>query len=162
MNRAQETSANGQRLVPRHRCLSVLRDARGVTVIEFAIVAPVLLAMVFGILKFGTAMNHQMVLTNAAAKGAMTLALSRGTSTPYATTTTAVTSAAPSLTAGQITITVKVNGVACATDAACSTILVSGHPALVKATYPCDLTVMGVNYKPGGCILSAETAQMVQ
>lgn len=142
--------------------MNVLRDARGVTAIEFAIVAPVLLAMVFGILQFGIAMNHQMVLTNAAAKGAMTLALSRGTSTPYATTTTAITSAAPSLTAGQITITVKVNGTACATDAACSTILVSGHPALVKATYPCDLTVMGVNYAPNGCTLSAETAQLVQ
>jgi Flp pilus assembly protein TadG len=162
VNRAHGLSENGQRLVPRHRRLSVLRDIRGVTAIEFAIVAPVLLVMVFGILKFGTAMNHQMVLTNAAAKGAMTLALSRGTSTPYATTTTAVTSAAPSLTAGQISITVKVNGVACTSDAACSTILVSGQPALVKATYPCDLTVMGVNYKPGGCTLTAETAQLVQ
>ena len=135
---------------------------RGVTAIEFAVVAPILLAMVFGILQFGTAMNHQMVLTNAAAKGAMTLALSRGTSTPYVTTTTAVTSAAPSLTAANITITVKVNGVACTTDSGCSSILVSGQPALVRATYPCDLTVMGVNYKPGGCTLSAETAQMVQ
>ena len=50
---------------------------------------------------------------------------------------------------------------ACASDAACSTILVSGQPALVKATYPCDLTVMGVNYAPS-CTLKAETAQLVQ
>lgn len=162
MKRAHELSKESQRLVPRPPRMNVLRDVRGVTAIEFAIVAPVLLAMVFGILQFGIAMNHQMVLTNAAAKGAMTLALSRGTATPYATTTTAITSAAPSLTAGQITITVKVNGTACTTDAGCSTILVSGHPALVKATYPCDLTVMGVNYAPNGCTLSAETAQLVQ
>lgn len=142
--------------------MSVFRDIRGVTAIEFSIIAPVLLVMVFGILQFGIAMNHHMVLTNAAAKGAMTLALSRGTATPYATTTSAITSAAPSLTAGQISITVKVNGVACASDAACSTILVSGQPALVKATYPCDVTVMGVNYAPSGCTLKAETAQLVQ
>lgn len=142
--------------------MSVLRDTRGVTAIEFAIVAPILLAMVFGILQFGIAMNHHMVLTNAAAKGAMTFALSRGTSTPYATTTAAIASAAPSLTAGQISITVKVNGVACTSDASCSSILVSGQPALVKATYPCDLTVMGVNYAPNGCTLKAETAQLVQ
>lgn len=142
--------------------MSVFRDVRGVTAIEFSIIAPVLLVMVFAILQFGIAMNHHMVLTNAAAKGAMTLALSRGTATPYATTTSAITSAAATLTADQISITVKVNGVACASDAACSTILVSGQPALVKATYPCDVTVMGVNYAPSGCILKAETAQLVQ
>lgn len=152
----------GQRLVPRHRRVNVLRDTSGVSALEFAILAPIFLTMVFGMLQFGIAMNQKMVLTNAAAKGAMTLALSRGTPTPYATTTTAITSAAPSLTAGQISITVKVNGVACASDAACTTILVSGQPALVRATYPCDLTVMGVNYAPGGCTLSAETAQLVQ
>jgi Flp pilus assembly protein TadG len=161
VNRIQGLTDIGQRLVPRCRCLSVLRDVRGVTAIEFAIVAPILLVMVFGILQFGIAMNQHMVLTNAAAKGAMTFALSRGTATPYATTTSAITSAAPSLTAGQISITVKVNGVACASDAACSTLLVSGQPALVKATYPCDLTVMGVNYAPS-CTLKAETAQLVQ
>jgi len=142
--------------------MRIFRDVRGVSAIEFAILAPVFLTMAFGTLQFGIVMNHYMVLTNAAAKGAMTFALSRGTSTPYATTTTAVTSAAPGLTAGQISITVKVNGTACATDADCSTILVAGQPALVKATYPCDLTVMGVNYAPNGCTLSAETAQMVQ
>ena len=56
----------------------------------------------------------------------------------------------------------KVNGVACTTDSTCSAILVVGQPALVKTTYPCNLTVMGINYAPGGCTLSAETAQMVQ
>jgi len=130
--------------------------------IEFAILAPVFLVMTFGTLKFGVAMNHYMVLTNAAAKGAMTLALSRGTTTPYVSTTTAVTAAAPGLTAASITITVKVNGTACTTDSGCSSILVAGQPALVKATYPCDLTVMGVNYAPSGCTLTAQTAQMVQ
>jgi Flp pilus assembly protein TadG len=139
----------------------IFRDAKGVTAIEFALLAPVFLTMLFGTLKFGIAMNDYMVLTNAAAKGAMTLALSRGTTTPYTSTTTAVTAAAPGLTVGSITITVKVNGTACTTDTGCSTILVAGQPASVRATYPCDLTVMGVNYA-SGCTLSAETAQMVQ
>jgi hypothetical protein len=106
-------------------------------------------------------MSHYMILTNAAAKGAMTLALSRGTTTPYASTTSAVTTAAPSLTVGSITITVSINGTACTTDAGCSTLLVAGQPALVTATYPCDLTVMGYNYA-SGCTLTASTAQMVQ
>ena len=144
--------------------MRIFRDVGGVSAIEFAFLAPVFLTMTFGTLKFGVAMNHYMVLTNAAAKGAMTLALSRGTTTPYASTTTAVTAAASGLTVGSITITVSVNGNACTTDADCSTKLTAavGQAALVRATYPCDLTVMGVNYAPSGCTLSAQTAQMVQ
>jgi hypothetical protein len=40
--------------------------------------------------------------------------------------------------------------------------MVAGQTALVKATYPCNLTVMGHNYAPNGCNLSAQTAQMIQ
>ena len=143
--------------------MRIFRDARGVSAIEFAILAPVFLTMTFGTLKFGIAMNDYMVLTNAAAKGAMTLALSRGNTTPYTATTTAVTAAAPGLTTASITITVTVAGTACTTDTDCQTRLTAnvGQPALVRATYPCDLTVMGFNYATG-CTLTAETAQMVQ
>ena len=69
--------------------------------------------------------------------------------------------AAANLASASITTTVKVNGTACTTDSGCSTLLVAGATALVKTTYPCDLKVMGVNYKPN-CILSAQSAQMVQ
>ena len=148
--------------VSARRCIArVLQDVRGVTAIEFAIVAPVLLTMTLGIFQFGIAMNHYLVLTNAAGKGAVTLALSRGTATPYTTTTTAVTNAAASLVAGSITVTVSVNGTTCATNSACSALLTAGQAATVVATYPCDLTVMGINYKPG-CTLTAQSAQMVQ
>jgi hypothetical protein len=41
-------------------------------------------------------------------------------------------------------------------------LLVVGQTAVVKATYPCHLTVMGHNYAPNGCNLSAQTAQMIQ
>jgi Flp pilus assembly protein TadG len=157
------TSAQqGRRIAGRRRLVRMSRDVRGVSAIEFAIAAPVMLATGIGMLKFGVAMFHYLLLTNAAAQGALTLALSRGTSTPYTSTTTSIANAAPSLTPGQITTTVKINGVACATDSGCSTALVAGQTALVKVTYPCDLTVMGINYKPGGCTLSAQTAQMVQ
>jgi hypothetical protein len=40
--------------------------------------------------------------------------------------------------------------------------MVAGQTAIVKATYPCDLTVMGHNYAPSSCNLSAQTAQMIQ
>ena len=147
------------------RCLErlayVLPDRRGVTILEFAIAAPVMLALAIGTFKFGAAMMHQVVLTNAAAQGATTLALSRGTATPYTSTTTAISNAASSLTTASITTTVTINGSACSTNTACSALMTAGVTAVVRTTYPCDLSVMGINYK-SSCTISAQTAQMVQ
>jgi Flp pilus assembly protein TadG len=143
------------------RLVRLLADVRGVSAIEFAIAAPVIMAMGTGILKFGVAMSQYMMLTNASAQGAMTLAMSRGAATPYASTITAITNAAPSLTSASITKTVRVAGTACTTDSACSALLAAGATALVITSYPCDLTVMGFNFK-SGCTLSVQSAQMVQ
>jgi Flp pilus assembly protein TadG len=118
--------------------------------------------IVTGVFQFGLAMNQYLNLTNAVAQGALTLALSRGTTTPYTATTAAIGSAAPNLAAANTTITVRINGTACTTNATCSAALIAGQPALVRATYPCNLTVMGVNYAPSGCTLSAQTTQMIQ
>ena len=137
-------------------------DSTGVSAIEFAIISPVLLTILLGIFQFGSAMNDYLVLTNAAAKGALTIALGRGTATPYTTTISAITAAAPNLTAANITTTVTINGTACSSDAACTTPLVAGVSAVVLTTYPCNLTVMGVDYAPHGCTMRAQTAQMVQ
>ena len=136
-------------------------DRRGASLVEFAIGLPVLLAIGLGMLKFGVAMSQYVMLTNAASSGATALALARGTTTPYSTATTAITNAAPSLTAGSITTTVRINGTACTTNSGCAALLTAGATAQVTTTYPCDLSVMGVNYK-AGCTLSAQSAQMVQ
>jgi Flp pilus assembly protein TadG len=140
---------------------SLLRSTNGVSAIEFALVTPAFLAMGLGALKFGIAMSQYMIVTNAAAQGAMTFALSRGITTPYATTGTAITNAAPNLTSGSMTKTLRVNGTACSNDSTCQTALVAGATASVTVSYPCDLTVMGVNFK-ANCTLSSTSAQMVQ
>ena len=77
-----------------------LKNDEGVSAIEFAFISPVMLTIMIGIFQFGIAMNHYLNLTNAVAQGALTLALSRGTTTPYTTMKSAINSAAPSLTAG--------------------------------------------------------------
>ena len=146
----------------RTRFRRLLIDSTGVSALEFAIVSPVMLTILLAIFQFGIAMNQYMVITNAAAKGALTMALSRGTTTPYTTTKSAINAAAPNLDSTKITLTVTINGTACSTDATCTTSLVAGNSAVVKATYPCNLTVMGINYAPSGCTLRAQTAQMVQ
>lgn len=134
---------------------------RGVSAIEFAVVAPVVLTIGIGMLKFGVAMTHYMLLNNAAAQGALALALSRGTTSPYTTTGTAITNAAPSLTSGSVTKTMTINGTACTTDSGCASSMVAGQTARVTLSYPCDLTVMGIDFKPG-CTLSAQSSQMIQ
>ena len=70
---------------------------------------------------------------------------------------------APTLKPANLTITFTVNGTACATDAACQTALQtnSDTPAVVSATYPCNLTVMGYNFYPG-CSLTAQVTELVQ
>jgi Flp pilus assembly protein TadG len=140
----------------------MLKNKRGVTAIEFALISPVLLTLLLGIFQFGVTMNHQLNLTNAAAQGALTIALSRGTTTPYSSATSAIASAAPNLAPAQTTITVTINGVACTSNATCTAAMVAGLSAVVRATYPCNLVVLGVNYAPGGCTLSAQSAQMIQ
>lgn len=136
-------------------------DRSGATLVEFAIGAPVLMLIGVGLMKFGLAMSQYIMLTSAASTGATALALARGSTTPYSTTTTAITNAAPSLTAGSITTTVTVNGTTCATNTACAALLTAGATARVTTTYPCDLSVMGRNFKTS-CTLSAQSAQMVQ
>jgi Flp pilus assembly protein TadG len=140
---------------------SLLRDTCGAAAVELALTLPVFLTLAIGTLKFGVAMSQYLTLNNAAAQGAMSFALSRGTSTPYTTTTTAITNAAPNLASGSLTKTLKVNGTACTTDTACQTALVAGATASVTVSYPCDLSVLGVNFK-SSCTLSSTAAQMVQ
>jgi Flp pilus assembly protein TadG len=147
---------------------SLLRDTCGAAAVELALTLPVFLALAIGTLKFGVAMTQYLTLNNAAAQGAMAFALSRGTTTPYTTTTTAITSAAPNLASGSVTKTLKVSGAACTTDTACQTALVAGATAAVTVTYPCDIKVLGIDFyvqRTGGpttCTLSATSAQMVQ
>jgi Flp pilus assembly protein TadG len=140
---------------------SLLRDTCGAAAVELALTLPVFLAIAIGTLKFGVAMSQYLTLNNAAAQGAMAFALSRGTSNPYTTTTTAITNAAPNLTSGSVTKTLRVSGTACTTDTACQTALVAGATASVTVSYPCDLSVLGVNFK-SSCTLSSTAAQMVQ
>lgn len=52
------------------RLLRPLQNQRGVTAIEFALVLPVLLAILLGIFNYGLLVYNQAVITNAAREGA--------------------------------------------------------------------------------------------
>ncbi len=64
---------------------------RGAAAVEFALLLPVLLLIVFGIVDFGRALNAQITLTQAAREGARLAALGQPAGTVIARTQTAAT-----------------------------------------------------------------------
>jgi Flp pilus assembly protein TadG len=127
--------------------------------VEFALVLPVLLTILFGILQFGLTMNNDIQLTDSIREGARSFAISRAIGTPVTSAKATITNAAPSLT---LTPTFSVNGSPCTTDTQCTTDMgTGGVPVTVTATYSCNLTVMGVNFAPG-CTLTARTTDLVE
>jgi Flp pilus assembly protein TadG len=96
---------------------------RGAAAVEFALLLPLLVLLVFGIIDFGRAINAQITITQAAREGARALSLSGG----QATYQTRSTNAAIGLNTSKLTIT-EVHGCQPG-DAA------NGVDADVKVTY---------------------------
>lgn len=98
------------------RRLRVRARERGAAAVEFALVLPILVVILLGIVDFGLEMNSQAIVANAAREGARTASLG-GTA---AEATTAATNASGSLlnvSASNPTVTVaclKPGGAACA------------------------------------------------
>ena len=66
------------------------RAERGQAIVEFALVMPILIALLFGVVFFAMAFNLQMVLNGAAREGARTWANSRANTSPCCATCTTV------------------------------------------------------------------------
>ena len=140
------------------------RDESGVGAVEFALIAPLLLGISLAALIFALALNNYILVTNASAAGATNLILSRGSTTPYSDTVTAIRQAAQGLASANLTIAMSVDGAACADDSSCATALsaAGGKQAKVAVSYPCRLVVLNIDYAPGGCVLRQTTAGRVQ
>ena len=74
---------------------AVYRRERGATAVEFALLLPVLLLLLFGIIDFGRALNAQITLTQAAREGARLAALGQSSSTVQTRTQAAATGLSP-------------------------------------------------------------------
>jgi Flp pilus assembly protein TadG len=168
------SSANARRLPG---CLR-MRDEEGAALVEFAVVFPVLMIIVFGLFSLGLLLNQYLQLTNAVAIGGQVLAVDRANSlTPCADAMTAIENAAPFLTPAQMTFNFSLNGTAfgpytgggstssCtsssnSTGAAAD--LVQGKPVQVTVQYPCTLGVyLNTNIVPG-CQLTAQITEITQ
>ncbi|MGA2535070.1 MAG: TadE/TadG family type IV pilus assembly protein [Terracidiphilus sp.] len=144
---------------------------QGSALVEFALILPMLLLVTTGMLVFGVAMNNYLQLTNAVSIGARTLAASAQlTLDPCATASTAITNAAPGLTASRFTYSFVMNGTPYS-GASCSSSslssgaasnLSSGTTVTVTATYPLNLSVFGQKFSASNAVLQSTSTELVQ
>jgi Flp pilus assembly protein TadG len=115
--------------------------------VEFTLVLPVLLVLLFGIIQFGIAFNNYVALTDAVRAGARTASVSRFSSTPVADTTNRVKTASGDLDPTKVNVTVTSDWV-------------DGDDVVVSATYPYAISLFGVVVASGN--LSSTTTDRVE
>jgi Flp pilus assembly protein TadG len=171
--RDEGTLTPGQSLRSRREdgALARLRAGeQGQSLVEAALVFPVLLVILTGILSFGLAFNNYLILTNAVGAGGRALAIARGNTTdPCSTASTAVAQSAVLLNSTNIGYTWSLNGnpysgTSCSsssTTTGAAGNLVQGQTAQITITYPCSLVIFRLNLAPS-CQLTASTTELVQ
>jgi len=151
-------------------------NEEGQSLVEFSLCLPVMLLILTGIFAFGTAINNDLMLTNATSVAAMQLAISRGqVLDPCAAAGAAVYAAAPALTSGNLKFAFVLNGAgysattsggtptcsSASTSTGAAGNLVLGAAIQVTVTYPCSLVIFRANNFPN-CLLTAKSSELVQ
>ena len=139
-----------------------LRAQSGVTAVEFGLVGPVMLLILLGMFACGITISNYVILSAAAQQGAQMLALSRGTTTAYNSTITAIKNSTYNLAWANVGTTLTVNGSGCTLLSCTIAQNAAGQAALVTLTYPCNMVIYGHNYVTGTCQLSVQGAAVVQ
>jgi Flp pilus assembly protein TadG len=125
-----------------------IRSTRGQTMVEFAMVLPLLLVVLFGIIQFGIIYNNYITLTEATRVGARKGAVSRTAPNPSALADAATRASATGL--DQVKLKVFVTPTAWA----------PGAELTVEATYPYDVSLLGLVVGSG--LLKSKTVERVE
>jgi len=175
----------GTRLRPQSRAkksLAVFGEERGQSLVEFALILPILLILAMGIITFAIAFWNQLTLTSATSSAAQVAMVQRSTvavdvcnpvntalynagtgiNNPNAATplkfsiATAPANSTATPTPLITNVAVKSSGVS-----ACATLLTQGEIIQVSSTYGCNLNFFG--FKLGStCTLNASTTEAVE
>jgi Flp pilus assembly protein TadG len=165
-----ETHGEARTFSRRMRAL-LRRGEQGQSLVEFALIAPMLLLLATGIMIFGLAMNNYLQLTNAVSVGARTVAINSGvTLDPCATAANAIIAAAPGLNPANFTFSYTFSGnpyssnscPSASFDTGSAKDLASGSTATVTATYPFNLSVFGAVFSQNNAVLQATSSELVQ
>ena len=127
---------------------TIIQDERGQTMVEFALVVPILCVVLFGILQFGALYNDYVTLTDATRVGARKAATSRHEANPEAAAEAAARNSAKGLDAGDLDINVS------------ATAWEHGESVTVEATYPYEIDLLGIVVASGD--LTSETTERVE
>ncbi|HXR40248.1 MAG TPA: TadE/TadG family type IV pilus assembly protein [Terracidiphilus sp.] len=170
---------------PRRLRALLLAGEEGQSLVEFALVLPMLLVVVTGIMVFGIYETQIMSLTEGVDSAGRVVSVSAGqTLDPCALAATTVASGAPILNAAGISYSITLNpipgnltannhnytGTGASTSCSGSSTttgapgnLVSGGTVTIQATYTaCSLKFYGNNLMPGGCSISQQITEVVQ
>jgi Flp pilus assembly protein TadG len=128
------------------------RGERGAVAVELALVLPILLVLVFGVIDFGRAFNAQETLTQAAREGSRLAAVCNSASPSTCGTVAARTqAAAPNLTGMTVAPSICATGATSATDAVVTTTwTISYSSPLVGLIpgFPSSQTLTGTGHMP--------------
>jgi Flp pilus assembly protein TadG len=124
-----------------------LRDQKGQSLTEFALVLPILALLLFGVIQFGIVFNNYITLTDATRAGARKAAVSRRAPDPSGTCIAAIRASASNLTQSQLTT-------------ACESSWQPGVDVSVTASYPYSISLLGVFQKSGR--LTSTTTERVE
>jgi Flp pilus assembly protein TadG len=124
-----------------------LTNETGQTMTEFAIVLPILVVLLFGVIQFGIMFNNYLTLTDAVRAGARVAAVSRNDANPVGATTTAVRTSAADLNQTNLNVSV-------------TSAWTAGTDVTVSATYPYSISLLGWVVSAG--TLSSKTTERVE
>jgi Flp pilus assembly protein TadG len=123
------------------------RSERGQSLTEFALVLPLLVVLLFGIIQFGITFNNYISLTDAVRAGARKGAVARHLDDPVGSTVAQVRASASDLDAAQLQISVE-------------STWEHGEAVTVTASYPYEIRLFGIPLKEGR--MSSTTTERVE
>jgi Flp pilus assembly protein TadG len=113
-----------------------MKSERGQTMTEFALVLPLLVLLLFGVIQFGIAFNNYITLTDAVRAGARKGSVARHMTDPEGAVEAQVQAAATDLKPGDLDVTVTSSWE-------------HGEDVTVTATYPYSISLLGLVVKSG-------------
>jgi Flp pilus assembly protein TadG len=128
----------------RLRAAHPLRSEQGQAAVEMALILPILVTLIVGIVEFGIAFNNYLTLTDATRAGARKAAVSRFVGDNGASARAAVFAAAPGLKQSALNVTATSQDANGASDWT-----TSGDVVTVTASYPYSIDILGLVVKAG-------------
>jgi Flp pilus assembly protein TadG len=151
--------------------LSAMQD--GGALVEFALIAPLMLGLIGGMFTFGFAFFTYFQLTNAVDIGARSVAVSRASNSdgstpdPCVTASAAIVAAAPVLDPSKITLSLSLNSTPYSnlkqgswTCTGGEVNMVAGSTSQVTASYPYTMNFFG--YRPVAITIQAQSTELTQ